>query len=225
MAPAPGWRVLAGGVRGSWCPHAAPPQGQDSPWQQHPPRLEVAAWTESRDVELISVTVGKPPCCKRNDGELVLRWGAEERGRGGKGTAAMVSPFPHSSPRTGSRRLATVLVPLGALVEAIWAPWGLPGRAGGRVWGSGAARVGAEPPPPWRGVERGKDTCPGHQHLQCPVSLLLLGAAGGVDVAEPPAPWRTTGTAPRDSCCARDTAPGPPSSSSPPAGSVWPTKG
>ncbi|NWW98624.1 ZO3 protein, partial [Caloenas nicobarica] len=73
MAPAPGWRVLASGLRGSWCPHDTPLQGRDVPWQQHQPRLEAAAWTESQGVELISVTVGKLPRRKRNDGGLLPR--------------------------------------------------------------------------------------------------------------------------------------------------------
>lgn len=228
MAPAPGWWVLAGGLRGSWCPHDTPLQGRDVPRQQHRPRLEAAAWTESQGVELISVTVGKPPRCMRNDEGLVPRWGAEERGRGGKGTAAMGSPFPSQLPLDREPQAGHCHCPLlGHWLK----PFGHPGdpQAGLEgVFGDWGQRgLVQSPPPPWRGPYRGKDTRPGHQHPQRSVSLLLPRAAGvgGLDVAEQPAPWRTTGTAPCDSCCARDAALGPPSSSSPPAGSIWLTKG
>ncbi|XP_071655706.1 tight junction protein ZO-3 isoform X2 [Patagioenas fasciata] len=117
MAPAPGWRMLAGGLRGSWCPHDTPPQGRDDPWQQHRPRLEVAAWTESRGVELISVTVGKPPRCRRNDGGLVPRQRLAHKGL----SKAPWSDTTATSP--GAR-------------------WLLPGRIGGS-WALLAASSGA----------------------------------------------------------------------------------
>ncbi|XP_049664649.1 tight junction protein ZO-3 isoform X3 [Accipiter gentilis] len=78
MAPVPGWRLVVGGFRRNWSPRDAPPQGCDlllrrRYWPRPRPRLEAAAWTESRGVELISVTAGKRPCRRRNDGGLVSR--------------------------------------------------------------------------------------------------------------------------------------------------------
>ncbi|NXS39330.1 ZO3 protein, partial [Balaeniceps rex] len=73
MSPAPGWWLVAGGFRRNWSPHDAPPQGRDLLRHQYQPRLEAAAWAESRDVELISITAGKRPHGKRNDVGLVPR--------------------------------------------------------------------------------------------------------------------------------------------------------
>ncbi|NXW46788.1 ZO3 protein, partial [Nyctiprogne leucopyga] len=72
MAPAPGW-LVTGGFRRDWSPHNPPPQGCDLLRHQYRPRLEAAAWTESRGVELVSVAVGKRPCGKRSDEGLVPR--------------------------------------------------------------------------------------------------------------------------------------------------------
>lgn len=80
---------MAGGFRRVWSPQDTPPQGCDHLWHQYRPRLEAAAWTEGRGVELISVTAAKRPRRQRNAVGLVPRWGAEERGRGGKGMAAI----------------------------------------------------------------------------------------------------------------------------------------
>ncbi|NXT77088.1 ZO3 protein, partial [Zapornia atra] len=68
MAPAPGWRLGAGGFRRNWSPHSAPPGAFDLLLLRHryQPRLEGAAWTESRGVELISVTAGKRAHGRRN---------------------------------------------------------------------------------------------------------------------------------------------------------------
>ncbi|XP_074894352.1 tight junction protein ZO-3 [Buteo buteo] len=78
MAPVPGWRLVVGGFRRNWSPRDTPPQGCDlllrrRYWPRPRPRLEAAAWTESRGVELISVTAGKRTCRRRNDGGLVSR--------------------------------------------------------------------------------------------------------------------------------------------------------
>ncbi|XP_075632403.1 tight junction protein ZO-3 isoform X1 [Balearica regulorum gibbericeps] len=73
MAPAPGWRLVAGGFRRNWSPRNAPLPGCDLLRHQYRPRLEAAAWTESRGVELISVTAGKRPHGKRNDVGVVAR--------------------------------------------------------------------------------------------------------------------------------------------------------
>uniref|UniRef100_A0A8C4UXK6 Tight junction protein 3 n=1 Tax=Falco tinnunculus TaxID=100819 RepID=A0A8C4UXK6_FALTI len=78
MAPrwrlvAPRWRLVAGGFRRSWAPRDAPPRRCDLLRQRYRPRLEAAAWRESRGVDLISVTAGKPPRRKRSDVGPVLR--------------------------------------------------------------------------------------------------------------------------------------------------------
>uniref|UniRef100_A0A8C8B9K5 Tight junction protein 3 n=1 Tax=Otus sunia TaxID=257818 RepID=A0A8C8B9K5_9STRI len=74
MSPAPGWRLVAGGFRRNWSPRDAPLQGPDLLLRRrYRPRLEAAAWTESRGVELISVTAGKRPRGRRNGVGLVPR--------------------------------------------------------------------------------------------------------------------------------------------------------
>ncbi|NXE84433.1 ZO3 protein, partial [Cochlearius cochlearius] len=70
---APGWRLVAGGFRRNWSPQDAPPQGWDHLRHPYRPRLEAAAWTESRGVELISVTAAKRPHRQRNAVGLVPR--------------------------------------------------------------------------------------------------------------------------------------------------------
>ncbi|NWT13440.1 ZO3 protein, partial [Vireo altiloquus] len=65
MAPAPGWRLRAGGFRTNWSPHAASALG----WERYRPRREA----ESRGVDLIAVTAGKRPRGTRGDGALVPR--------------------------------------------------------------------------------------------------------------------------------------------------------
>ncbi|NXE14677.1 ZO3 protein, partial [Lophotis ruficrista] len=73
MAPAPGWRLAAGGFRRNWAPRDAPPRGCDLLRCHYRPRRGAAARTESRGAEPVSVTAGKRPGGKRNDGGLVPR--------------------------------------------------------------------------------------------------------------------------------------------------------
>lgn len=210
MAPVPGWRLVVGGFRRNWSPRDAPPQGCDlllrrRYWPRPRPRLEAAAWTESRGVELISVTAGKRPCRRRNDGGLVSRWGAEEREKGEErgrqpSAGAPFRPPSHPPPRSGHSGWPPSLPPLGALGEAISSPWGLPSTAaGGGDWGCGLVQSPAnssERARLGRGGWGRRTPIPRHRHGQHPGSLSLPGAGWrGVDVAEPPAPWRTTGTA------------------------------
>lgn len=65
MAPAPGWRLRAGGFRRNWSPQAASALG----WERYRPRREA----ESRGVDLVAVTAGKRPRGTRDDGGLALR--------------------------------------------------------------------------------------------------------------------------------------------------------
>ncbi|XP_069734028.1 tight junction protein ZO-3 [Phaenicophaeus curvirostris] len=59
MAPAPGWRLLAGGVRRSWSPLAAPRSWGLRLPRRYRPRWEAVSWKKSRGVELISVAPAK----------------------------------------------------------------------------------------------------------------------------------------------------------------------
>ncbi|XP_056368459.1 tight junction protein ZO-3 isoform X1 [Oenanthe melanoleuca] len=72
MAPAPGWRLRAGGFRRNWSPHAASALG----WERYRPRREV----ETRGVDLIAVTAGKRPRGTRDDGGLVFRQSLGHKG-------------------------------------------------------------------------------------------------------------------------------------------------
>ncbi|XP_018777305.1 tight junction protein ZO-3 isoform X2 [Serinus canaria] len=72
MAPAPGWRLRAGGFRRNWSPHAASALG----WERYRPRREA----EKRGVDLIAVTAGKRPRGTRDDGGLVLRQSLGHKG-------------------------------------------------------------------------------------------------------------------------------------------------
>ncbi|NXB01873.1 ZO3 protein, partial [Cnemophilus loriae] len=72
MAPAPGWRLRAGGFRRNWSPHAASALG----WERYRRRREA----ESRGVYLIAVTAGKRPRGTRDDGGLVLRQSLGRKG-------------------------------------------------------------------------------------------------------------------------------------------------
>ncbi|NWS61911.1 ZO3 protein, partial [Chunga burmeisteri] len=74
MSPALRWRLVARRFRRKWSPCDAWLQGCDLLLRhRYRPRLEAAAWAESRGVELISVTSGKRPRGKRNDVGLVSR--------------------------------------------------------------------------------------------------------------------------------------------------------
>ncbi|XP_053855225.1 tight junction protein ZO-3 isoform X1 [Vidua macroura] len=72
MAPAPGWRLRAGGFRRNWSPHAASALG----WERYRPRREA----EKRGVDLIAVTAGKRPGGTGDDGDLVLRQSLGHKG-------------------------------------------------------------------------------------------------------------------------------------------------
>ncbi|XP_071308016.1 tight junction protein ZO-3 isoform X2 [Agelaius tricolor] len=72
MAPAPGWRLRAGGFRRKWSPHAASALG----WERYRPRREA----EKRGVDLIAVSAGKRPRGTRDDGGLVLRQSLGHKG-------------------------------------------------------------------------------------------------------------------------------------------------
>ncbi|XP_058714803.1 tight junction protein ZO-3 [Poecile atricapillus] len=71
MAPAPGWRLRAGGFRRNWSPHTASALG----WERYRPRRE-----ESRGVDLIAVAARKRPRGTRDDGDLVLRQSLGHKG-------------------------------------------------------------------------------------------------------------------------------------------------
>ncbi|XP_063259145.1 tight junction protein ZO-3 isoform X3 [Prinia subflava] len=72
MAPAPGWRLWAGGFRRNWSPHAGSALG----WERYRPRREA----ESRGLNLVAVTAGKRPRRTRDDGSLVLRQSLGHKG-------------------------------------------------------------------------------------------------------------------------------------------------
>ncbi|KAL9823938.1 LOW QUALITY PROTEIN: tight junction protein ZO-3 [Geothlypis trichas] len=72
MAPAPGWRLRAGGFRRNWSPHDASALG----WERYRPRREA----EKRGVDLIAVSAGKWPRGTRDDGGLVLRQSLGHKG-------------------------------------------------------------------------------------------------------------------------------------------------
>lgn len=114
MAPAPGWRLRAGGFHRNWSPLAASALG----WERYRPRREA----ESRGVDLIAVTAGKRPRRTRDDGGLVPRCGQGQ----GKGRRGGSSHHQLSQPSQGSPGWPPCLSPLGAMVDA------------GRVWESGA---------------------------------------------------------------------------------------
>ncbi|XP_030365626.1 tight junction protein ZO-3 [Strigops habroptila] len=74
MAAVPRWRRVAGGFRRDWSPLGAPPRGCRLFLRpRYRRRLAAAAWSESRGVELISVTAGKRLCGKRSDAGRVPR--------------------------------------------------------------------------------------------------------------------------------------------------------
>ncbi|NXY75806.1 ZO3 protein, partial [Glareola pratincola] len=111
MAPAPGWWLVAGGFRRSWYPHAASPPGRDLLRHQHRPRPGAAAWTESRGVELVSVTAGQRPRGRRNDGGLVPRQRLVHKG-------LRKAPWSDTTATSPGAQLLPGLVPFGGLVSA-----------------------------------------------------------------------------------------------------------
>ncbi|XP_054037944.1 tight junction protein ZO-3 isoform X1 [Rissa tridactyla] len=110
MAPAPGWWLVAGGFRRNWSPHAAPPPGRDLLWHQHRPRPGVAAWIESRGVELVSVTTGQRPRGRRNDGGLVPRQRLAHKG-------LRKAPWSDTTATSPRAQLLPGLIPIGGSPE------------------------------------------------------------------------------------------------------------
>ncbi|XP_074422161.1 tight junction protein ZO-3 isoform X1 [Larus michahellis] len=110
MAPAPGWWLVAGGFRRNWSPHAAPPPGRDLLWHQHRPRPGVAAWIESRGVELVSVTTGQRPRGRRNDGGLVPRQRLAHKG-------LRKAPWSDTTATSPGAQLLPGLIPIGGSPE------------------------------------------------------------------------------------------------------------
>lgn len=207
MAPAPGWRLVARGFRRNWSPHDAPLQGWELvPGHQHRPRLEAAAGTESRGVELVSVTAGERLRGESSDAGLDPRWG-QRKGEGEKRDWKSWAESPSPLPRGRSLRLAATPVPLGARGEAVWSPRELPSGAAGTLWGSGLARSpqllregqagGQGPPAASRGAEPAQDwvggewTWPSHQQRggqegQSPVTPLCPAGELPLDPFPPP---------------------------------------
>ncbi|NXS99417.1 ZO3 protein, partial [Jacana jacana] len=110
MAPAPGWWLVSGGFRRNWSPHAAPLPGCDLLWLQHRPRLGTAAWTESRGVELVSVSTGQRPRRRRNDRGRVPRQRLAHKG-------LRKAPWSDTTATSPRAELLPGPIPIGGLPE------------------------------------------------------------------------------------------------------------
>ncbi|XP_014804481.1 PREDICTED: tight junction protein ZO-3 [Calidris pugnax] len=111
MAPAPGWWLVTGGFRRNWSPHAAALPGRDLLWHQHRPWLGAAAGTESRGVELVSVTTGQRPRRRRNERGLVPRQRLAHKG-------LRKAPWSDTTATSPGAQLLPGPIPIGGSPEA-----------------------------------------------------------------------------------------------------------